>query len=919
MAFKHKPQRYIYKLHSARLRKAKWNLKLTIDSAISNGEIIGVSESTVLRWLDELNGETENDIRVEQINLELSKLKDTQDDKAKAKKLTQEKFNLLLKRDYMTVVMDSKKDYEKLAKNGFTLNGRKYVRLLSTTNGIKNSTIVFCAEVHHDELRRRLDNGRDLSKKLVPAKFGAYEALSCSSSVPVSNPRGILVVPDCYTDFTENILVLDDREDGEPKLTYEENYKIHKDASDGFGTITPELARIWSGELGLDYVFSGCNTRCAFLKGMLVVFDHVAFAEEVNGASELNPEGYMVKDIWGNTRDVREVDIVFTESMLKLWDSYGSLEEYLENCKINHYSISVTKVTPKVLDDQWTTNYQFLQSYNLSEEELNELIQPTIDNINDLLGGDYRKIILYACGKDLDTRDFFYREPDFIKALMVDSREINDPYVEHNIREMLNKRIKQAKLGKIDVHGNFEIACGDPFALWQSIFGMDVTGLLTAGEIYSGYWNECGANDVACFRAPMTSEYNIKKMRVSNSDLCLKWYKHINTMVVFNAWDTATDAMNGEDFDGDLNFITDNPILVRNTKDNPTIMCVQRRADKFVVTPDMLVKSDMASFGNDIGKITNDITSQIDIVSRYPEGSIENDTLRYRIICGQTFQQNSIDKAKGILTKPRPANWFSIRDNVHEEDDTVATKHHKDFNRRICVTKKPYFMIYNYDSLKRDYKKYNEAVRTQCRAITHKSLGELINGGAKNDTDRKFVDAYYDGLNVTKGECVVNKICSIIEDKFDGKQYHGDSAFDFTFLKPSDVLASRAETSRLNALYKVYCESVRRNLITTSQSGDASAKMQYGAFLGYYRNQCLRICPDVKVLVSTIIDKIYKTNASKKFVWNLFGDVIIEHLLDVNDYKIHIPVRDDEAPEFLYKGIGYRMAEFDIGGEPLKQ
>ena len=57
MAFKHKPQRYIYKLHSARLRKAKWNLKLTIDSAISNGEIIGISESTVLRWLDELNGE----------------------------------------------------------------------------------------------------------------------------------------------------------------------------------------------------------------------------------------------------------------------------------------------------------------------------------------------------------------------------------------------------------------------------------------------------------------------------------------------------------------------------------------------------------------------------------------------------------------------------------------------------------------------------------------------------------------------------------------------------------------------------------------------------------------------------------------------------------------------------------------------
>lgn len=911
MAFKHKPQRYVYKIHSKKLRKAKWKLSIHTEDAMKSGELIGISDSTVLRWLDELNGETDNDTRVAEINHELRYGDNTTQI---VRKLTRERMRLLLKRDFISVVMDSKKDYEKLAKDGFWLNDRKYVRLLSTTNGIKNSTIIFCAEEYHAELRRRLDNGRDLNKPIVPAKFGAYEALACSSSVPVSMPKGILVVPDCYTEFTENILVLDDRDDGEPKLTYEKDYQIRKDVSDGFGTITPERAKIWSDELGLDYTFSGCNTRCAFLKGMLVVFDHVAFAEEVNGASQFNPQGYLVKDIWGDVRDVRDVDVVFTESMLKLWDSYKSIEDYLANCRLNNYTISIPKVSPKYLDDEWTTNYQFLQSYSLSDGELDALIKPTVDNITDLLGGDYRKILLYTCGRHINERDFISREPDFVKALMIEPKEINDPYVEHNIREMLNKRIKQAKLGKIDVHGNFELACGDPYALWQSIFGLEVTGLLCAGSIYSEYWNNCGAEYVSCFRAPMTSEYNIKKMYVSNYSACRKWYEHIHTMVIFNAWDTATDAMNGEDFDGDLNFITDNEILVRNTKDNPTIMCVQRRADKFVITPELLVRSDIQSFGNDIGKITNDITSQIDIVSNFEDGSLENDTLRYRIICGQTFQQNSIDKAKGIITKPRPANWFNMRDNMCSDDDSESTKHHKRFDRNICVTKKPYFMIYNYDSLNRDYKKYNEAARTQCRAATHRSLADLIGKGAESHSDKEFLDAYYDGLNVTVGNCLVNKICAIIENKFGRQQYRGVGGdFDFSFLKPSDSLASRTETSRLNALYKIYCESIRRNFISNSQNEDEnSIKMQYRLFLEYYRNQCLRICPNVDVLVSTLIDKLYKTNASKKFVWNLFGDVIIEHLLESHNYKISLPVREDDEPEFYYRGVGYKMTQCDL-------
>ena len=98
------------------------------------------------------------------------------------------------------------------------------------------------------------------------------------------------------------------------------------------------------------------------------------------------------------TTNIDDVNIIMTTSMLKLWDSYASIEHYLSCCDENHHTFSVTKVTPKVLDNERNLNYQFLQSYNLTEEQIDELIKPTMDEIEDILGLDYRKSILFLKG-----------------------------------------------------------------------------------------------------------------------------------------------------------------------------------------------------------------------------------------------------------------------------------------------------------------------------------------------------------------------------------------------------------------------------------------------------------------------------------------------------------------------------------------
>ena len=46
----------------------------------------------------------------------------------------------------------------------------------------------------------------------------------------------------------------------------------------------------------------------------------------------VSPELITIKDAWGVERDVRDFDVILTTSMVKLWDSYDSLEHFKQCC-----------------------------------------------------------------------------------------------------------------------------------------------------------------------------------------------------------------------------------------------------------------------------------------------------------------------------------------------------------------------------------------------------------------------------------------------------------------------------------------------------------------------------------------------------------------------------------------------------------
>lgn len=95
-----------------------------------------------------------------------------------------------------------------------------------------------------------------------------------------------------------------------------------------------------------------------------------------------------------------------------------------------------------------------------------------------------------------------------------------------------------------------------------------------------------------------------------------------------------------EGMSGDALITTDNKVLLENTRDLPAIMCAQRKAEKKIITEELLVEANQNSFGDEIGTTTNHITAMYDLLPLFKKDSEEYKTLEYRIMCGQLYQQN---------------------------------------------------------------------------------------------------------------------------------------------------------------------------------------------------------------------------------------------------------------------------------------
>ena len=937
MAKQQKNQIYVLKIHSGYLSKHNWHLDFRLSEIRKQPQmVVSLGSSQVLRWLTKLQGRENDDFRATEIKKEIKsikKLENTYENKQKISKLYNELYQKQFQQDYLMLIMDSPNDYKEACKNKFSITidyGDRqetvtYVRLLGTAGSIKKSTIMFINENKHDEIMRRINNGRytgpkegelvkthngiELGYKFIPAKLSAYFALQCSASISVPWPR-IIVVNDAEVKFTDKVRIVRDSGNDEnpiwPTVSEPQEIEIEADVSDGMGFISPEMSAIWAKSLNEgEEPLSGYNTRCAFVKGMVFTVPFVQFAEEI-------AHTYMITDAWGDKRDIRDADVILTTSMLKLWDSYDGFEDYYQNCMKNDYDFCIAKSSPRELRNIHTTNYQYIQDYSLSDAQIDDLIAPTVTKIKECLGLDWKKLILYMCGTGLDEKNVLKVDP-MCKAIMANPDLVKDPYVRSKVNRMIQKRINSAKIGVLDVAGDYAILGNDPYSLLQNIFGMKITGLMKAGECYHKYWTDKGVDEIVLFRAPMTSHENVQKLKVVASDEMRKWYRYIKTCCLINSWDTTAMRLNGADYDSDTVFSTNNNVLLNAFEYKDTLMCVQSKMPKKVPTEDDFIASDINGFGDSIGSVTNRGTNMISLREKFDKNSEEYSRLEYRIRTMMNYQQNAIDRIKGVVAQPIPKEWLEPRLSKPKDDDDGSILRKKEIDYNIAAEIKPWFFIYRYSQLKSDLDKYMKSVKSNCKIRFGKTLDDLCASDYRTDEEEAFIYNYEKYMPISRAPGTMNRICWKIEDEFKTVDVLPDVEFDRTILK-SDAVYSQEEYDAIKELYDEYGKSLL--LIskgrTKNETNGEDIEINILQLKERFMDECASVCPNNEVLANIVVDICYTSTKNKSFAWDMCGEEIFHNILKNNEHKIHFPVKDENGDiEFCGKRFSLHTKRMD--------
>ena len=359
--------------------------------------------------------------------------------------------------------------------------------------------------------------------------------------------------------------------------------------------------------------------------------------------------------------------------------------------------------------------------------------------------------------------------------------------------------------------------------------------------------------------------------------------------------------------------LTDNPILVNNIRPTRTILCVQRSANKIVPDEQALMLSNIAGFGDDIGRTTNFVTSMYDVMAGYTEDSIEYQTLEYRIQSGQLYQQNAIDKIKGITCASMPRSWYDPHVLPCKGDRSEKAEMLRDLYARIVADKKPYFMRYIYPALMSDYNTYIKKTDQKCLMEFGMTVNELkqVPDDEQTDEQRQFLRYFHERLPVSDGDCVMNRICRKVEAfvASEVKPRLGDQEFDYSIMKSGREYtdAQYYAVMKLYQEHRAAMQNYRREASTRRKPEKGASESQRNSLARLFRSRCYTVCSEEAALCDIILDVCYKHEGTKQFAWDMCGRVIFANLFRNSGGLIEYPRRDPDG-DIEYAGERFSMA-----------
>jgi hypothetical protein len=550
---------YTIKITTSNIVKNNYYIKETFENLKKNGNIVSLGDNQLFKFIRRL---TNSEFRSEEVQELISRRKLLQSldkDKRNGEEIAaiQDLINeKLFVPDLVSVRCDTtKKDYKDICRNGFVveiiLNDnnyvRKYKRLCAGAGQLRRNTALFVNEELYDSLEAIMMCGLTKNKigKINLAKFSAYYSLYTSATNMVKTPR-ICVVSDFEYTLKDQVVDWIYENDFGELDTERRTIDMNINAFDGSGMISPEMAKRWQEDLTLDYLPASFIVRAPFIKGLVSVFDFHRFAKEVAHKE-------YIEDAWGNMVKVEDIDVILTKSQFKMKAKYSSLNEYMYYFKRYGHTFGVTRVSKKENNFMTTLNYQYIQTNNFNEESIKGLADYTVSWIKKIMTNDRLFTMLLLSGKQdpaspkEDTTGGV--DANIANALMYNDEILKDSYIRGKIQKMIEKKVRQAKVGKLYVEGSYDFAIPDLYAMAEHAFGLEPKGLLKAGECWNKRWVDKGSPTVTLMRSPLVAPGENRKLNISFDERAKDWYQYIYSGNIYNIWDSTIIAESDADFD----------------------------------------------------------------------------------------------------------------------------------------------------------------------------------------------------------------------------------------------------------------------------------------------------------------------------------------------------------------------------------
>ena len=904
-------QSYIYKFNTDRLKNSNYNVTIDLQQARKNGELISIGESQMLKSLRKI---THNELDKDQLTKLFAEKKKVKNRSANPENVAllseiKDKIDkiLFVPEIISVVIKNVKYHYPYIIKNGLFINNKLFVRLMCSAGQARRNNVLMIQKDYEAPLKEILNNDRT-ELEIAPAKFNAYFALSSSTSLEVETPY-FCVIPDLKIKRTELVdFVLDN--DGIETCEKELEFNVF----DGQGIVSPRQAKIWADNLGLDYLPSAFIVRGNFIKGLVVVIDFLEFSDKIGK--------HFIDDIYGNQVNIRDMDVILTESQFKLREGFGSIKEYTEKCKKNELGWWISRYSPEEENKFTSLNYQFLQVLNLDNQMIESICSQTLEYFENTISNDIVYTLLYLLGhkshNGFDENILEKIEDAVTKSLILNNDLLYDPYIQNHILNSLKKKIKDSYLGKLIIDGFYTFMVSDPYAFLEHLFGLPIKGLLNRGEHFNDTWMKNGANQVAAMRSPLTWRSEVEILNLVSNDEIKHWYQYLKSCVVFNVHGCDMALLGGADFDGDIVCLTNNKDVINGSYGGLPVFYETKSAPKEKIKEEELYLADIKGFNSKVGFLTNCSTTMYAMLPLYEENSDEYKELIGRLKQSRKEQGALIDATKGLIIKPIPkhwTNWTKIEDDMSDEDREIAN-----FNNSILVDKRPLFMQFLYPNYRKSFLDYKYNYNLYCIANFGLELDELIKIPKKDLSleQSNFIKQYNKFIPLLDTDCTINKISLYMQEKTSDiiknakKQISRETD---KILKNKEIPIDEEKLQKLIILYKKYKQG-KRNLVEVESDHGEGRYKTLESYNKAIRREAYNISPDIRELACLAVEICYNIYPSdnKSFAWGVFGDGVVENVKTNRQKNIEIPFLAENG-NILYLGHRYYMAPIHVEDE----